>query len=432
MHLLAATPGTVDDGQEPVDLGQTPADVVVISAADTELAALSEARAEMPKPPALRLANLTHLKHPMSVDLHIDQCATKSRLVIARLLGGLGYWRYGAEQYAARLHAAGIPLALLPGDDKEDAELRRLSTVPTPITTRSGPISSKAAPRTPPISSPTPATCWTARGATCRQTAAARRRLLARHRRRRPRHRPRRMDRGRAGRPHRLLPRAGAGRRPEPDQPPDPRADAPGPEPAAHLRRLAEGPGQRRHARPPLHRNPARGHPQRHRLRRRHARRQRRQRNPLASPRPTRRPVFQVVLAGSSEDAWATGSPGLSARDIAMNVALPEVDGRILSRAVSFKGEAFFDEATECPIAAYRARGDRIDFVASSPPTGPACAAPAPTAASPWSSPTTPTRTGGSPMASASTRPPATVHVLLAWPRPGYTVDDAPHETAPP
>ena len=44
MHLLAATPGSVDDGNEPVDLGQSPADVVFISAADTELAALSEAQ----------------------------------------------------------------------------------------------------------------------------------------------------------------------------------------------------------------------------------------------------------------------------------------------------------------------------------------------------------------------------------------------------
>ena len=47
----------------------------------------------------------------------------------SRILGGTGYWRYGVEQYAARLHAAGIPLALLPGDDKPDAELRALSTV---------------------------------------------------------------------------------------------------------------------------------------------------------------------------------------------------------------------------------------------------------------------------------------------------------------
>ena len=129
MHLLAATPGQIDDGQEPVDPGQTPADVVFVSAADTELAALSGARTEMETPPTLRLANLTHLQHPMSVDLHLDNCATKSRLVIARVLGGVGYWKYGAEQYAARLHEAGVPLALLPGDDKPDAELRGLSTV---------------------------------------------------------------------------------------------------------------------------------------------------------------------------------------------------------------------------------------------------------------------------------------------------------------
>ncbi len=78
---------------------------------------------------SLRLANLTHLAHPMSVDLHIDQLRRTSRLVIARVLGGVGYWRYGVEQYAAHLHAAGVPLALLPGDDKPDPDLRRLSTV---------------------------------------------------------------------------------------------------------------------------------------------------------------------------------------------------------------------------------------------------------------------------------------------------------------
>ena len=77
MHLLAATPGTIDDGQEPVDLGQTPADLLVISAADTELAALSAAREEMAAPPSLRLANLTHLQHPFTVDSHLDACATR-------------------------------------------------------------------------------------------------------------------------------------------------------------------------------------------------------------------------------------------------------------------------------------------------------------------------------------------------------------------
>ena len=127
MHLLAAVPGAIDDG-EPVDLGQSPADIAVLSAADTELAALSEAHAAMGGPLSLRLANISYLRHPMSVDLHIESCAAKSGLVIARILGGLGYWRYGAEQYAARLHGR-VPLALLPGDDKPDPELRALSTV---------------------------------------------------------------------------------------------------------------------------------------------------------------------------------------------------------------------------------------------------------------------------------------------------------------
>ena len=71
------------------------------------------------------------------------------------------------------------------------------------------------------------------------------------------------------------------------------------------------------------------------------------------------------MLAASTEASWEEGLNGLSARDIAMNVALPEVDGRILSRAISFKGEAFFDAATECPIATYKARGDRVSFVAA-------------------------------------------------------------------
>src|SRR4029077_8038001 len=74
-------------------------------------------------------------------------------------------------------------------------------------------------------------------------------------------------------------------------------------------------------------------------------------------------PVLQVVFAGTAEDVWRRGSQGLSARDIAMHVALREVDGRILSRAVSFKAEARFDPATQCPIVAYRPLPDRVAFV---------------------------------------------------------------------
>ena len=41
MHLLATTPGVVSDGSEAVDLGQTPADLVVITVTNLVLATLS-------------------------------------------------------------------------------------------------------------------------------------------------------------------------------------------------------------------------------------------------------------------------------------------------------------------------------------------------------------------------------------------------------
>ncbi len=364
MHLLAATPGTVDD-TEPVDLGQTPADVVVLSAADTELAALSAARAEMDSPPTLRLASLMHLRHPMSVDLHIDQCAAKSRLVVARVLGGLGYWRYGAEQYAAHLHAAGVPLALLPGDDKPDADLRRLSTVADAdydalwsYLVEGGPENAAnflhhAAHMLTGTEAPPPAKpllraglYWpgesTADFATLRRNWTTGAPVV-------PLVFYRALVQGAGLHPINRLTRAllRAGLNPMPVFV----ASLKDPVSAATLDRLftqappdailnctafsAGTPGGGGDA------------------------------NPLAAPAANGAPVFQVVLSSGTEEAWDQGLAGLSARDIAMNVALPEIDGRILTRAVSFKDEAFFDADTECPIATYRARGDRIDFVAS-------------------------------------------------------------------
>ncbi|SFP34560.1 cobaltochelatase subunit CobN [Tranquillimonas alkanivorans] len=365
MHLLAATPGAIDDGTEPVDLGQDPADVVVLSAADTELAALSEARAEMETPPTLRLASLNHLRHPMSVDLHVERCATRSRLVVARLLGGAGYWRYGLEQYAAHLHAAGVPFAALPGDDKPDAELRGLSTVSDAdydalwaYLVEGGPENAANFLRharamldgaeAPPPAKPLlrAGLYWPGAGttdlATLRESWTEDAPVV-------PIVFYRAQVQGAGLNPINRLTRAllRQGLNPMPifvASLKDPLsaatleglfAEAP-PEVILNCTSFAVG-------------SPHDGGSAD---------------NPLAAPLANAAPVFQVVLAASSEQAWEEGESGLSARDIAMNVALPEVDGRILARAVSFKGEAFFDDATQCPIATYRARGDRIDFTA--------------------------------------------------------------------
>jgi cobaltochelatase CobN len=75
-------------------------------------------------------------------------------------------------------------------------------------------------------------------------------------------------------------------------------------------------------------------------------------------------PVIQVVLSGSPKEVWEASPQGLNARDLAMNVALPEVDGRVLSRAVSFKSASAWDAATECNIVTHEPVADRVEFVA--------------------------------------------------------------------
>ncbi|MDP6831926.1 MAG: cobaltochelatase subunit CobN, partial [Alphaproteobacteria bacterium] len=129
MHLLAAKPGGISDGAEAVDLGQSPGDIVILSAADTDLQMLSAARRHSDAP-SLRLANLMNLSHNMSVDLYVGDIVSAAKLVVIRLLGGVNYWPYGVEQVVDCCRRHNIALAIVPGDDQPDAELHGLSTLP--------------------------------------------------------------------------------------------------------------------------------------------------------------------------------------------------------------------------------------------------------------------------------------------------------------
>src|SRR3954470_13693801 len=123
MHLLATEPGTIDDGAAAVDLGQTPGDIIVLASADTEIGLLAAAQARRrtadTASPSLRLAPVMRLGHNLSVDLYMELVG-QARLVIARLLGGSAYWPYGVERLVETCGERGIPVALLPGDDKPD------------------------------------------------------------------------------------------------------------------------------------------------------------------------------------------------------------------------------------------------------------------------------------------------------------------------
>jgi cobaltochelatase CobN len=130
MHLLPVTAVSLDEGSEAIDLQQPPGDIVVLSFADSDLGALAAAHKHKPDGPSLRLASLRRLRHPLSVDLYIDKTAAKSRFVLVRCLGGRDYWRYGLERLAETCRSSGIKLAVMPGDDRPDPRLAAYATVP--------------------------------------------------------------------------------------------------------------------------------------------------------------------------------------------------------------------------------------------------------------------------------------------------------------
>ena len=362
MHLLAAQPGQVSDGAGAIDLGQDPGEIVVLSAADTELALLAEAARRRPAgAPSLRLANVLRLGHNLSVDTYVDKVVARARVAVARLLGGAAYWRYGADEVAEAARRNGVALALLPGDDREDAELRGLSTVADADYDR----------------------LWAylihggAENAGSFLDHAA---ALA--------------GRGGAAAAPRILPRAGCyrpglgdlsleevGRRRRPGRPVAAvvfyralvQSGDTAPIDALVAALEAEGLDAL-----PLYgqslKEPAAAafveealeiHP------------------PavvvncmgfaLASPGAERGPtpfdgadcpILQAVLSGGTFPRWDEGARGLAPRDIAMNVALPEVDGRILARAVSFKSARRWDAATQTNVVRHEPAPDRVAWTA--------------------------------------------------------------------
>jgi len=360
MHLLVAQKGTLSDGDEAVDLGQSPGDILFLSAADTELASIAAQR-QVTGSKKWRLASLSDLKHPMSVDTFVARMAPKAKLIIVRALGGASYFSYALESLHAAATAHGIKLAALPGDDRPDPGLEPFSTL-------------GEAERLKLWAYLTEGGAENARGLIDLAEAL--------------------LDGGERPAPAAPLLKAGLWH---------PRVGNPG---LGDLRRdwIADTPvaavcfyralvqsGQTApvaalcealanegvnalpvfvsslkdpvsvgtveaifsEAAPDVVIN-ATGFA-------------------VSSPggqtkgtvlESTGAPVLQAVFAGGGREAWANSLQGLTSRDLAMHVALPEVDGRVLSRAVSFKSAARFDEAVEANIVTHAPEPDRVQFVA--------------------------------------------------------------------
>ncbi|MGB6174982.1 MAG: cobaltochelatase subunit CobN [Methylocella sp.] len=131
MHLLRTEQRSLDEAEAAVDLGQTAAGILFLSFSDSDLGLVAAAAGRRPaNAMSLRLANLGMLKHPYSVDLYVEKAARRARFVLVRLLGGLDYWRYGVEEFFRAAQARNFALAIVPGDAMEDPRLDAASTVP--------------------------------------------------------------------------------------------------------------------------------------------------------------------------------------------------------------------------------------------------------------------------------------------------------------
>ena len=132
MHRLASVPG----GGEAADVGalveQPPAPVLLLSSADTDLLAIDQLLAQEPQllGAELRGLNLAALAHPAQIDHYLSSTVRHARLLVVRLLGGRGHWSYGLEQL--QLWAAAQPgrqLLVLAGTPEEETALAELGTV---------------------------------------------------------------------------------------------------------------------------------------------------------------------------------------------------------------------------------------------------------------------------------------------------------------
>ncbi len=341
MHILATEIASLDDAEAAVDLAQSPADIVVLSFSDSDLSALAVAwQRDADELPSLRLASLKKLRHPMSVDLYVDTVVAKAKVVIVRCLGGLDYWRYGLERIADAARDNGILFAALPGDDRPDPRLASASTMPREnlalldsFFREGGADNLGNALRLVvglPWQSPVAVGPFTILGNTD------------------------------DGRPTALIVFYRANLTSADMAPIEALMSALDRE---GLAPLAVAVGSLK--------DPAIQAPLGELLR---------CRKPAIILNTTAFsamraddttildqadvPVLQVVLSGSVRSAWSDSARGLSPSDLAMNVVLPELDGRLLTRAISFKEEMPVDPRIEFASVQHVAVPDRVDYVA--------------------------------------------------------------------
>jgi len=131
VHVVFRESHGLEDTETPFDMGQDPADLIVLSLSDSDLGAFAAGwHRGRDSLPSLRLANLVGMKHPLSVDTYVEATLAHAKGILIRLIGGAQYWPYGIAQVQDIARRRGIALAVLPADGREDKRLDEVSTLP--------------------------------------------------------------------------------------------------------------------------------------------------------------------------------------------------------------------------------------------------------------------------------------------------------------
>ncbi len=131
MHVIFRESHGLEETETPFDMGQDPAELIVLSFSDSDLGAFAAGwHRGRDSLPSLRLANLVGLKHPLSVDTYVEATLAQAKGILIRLIGGAQYWPYGIAQVQDIARRKGIALAVLPADGREDKRLDEVSTLP--------------------------------------------------------------------------------------------------------------------------------------------------------------------------------------------------------------------------------------------------------------------------------------------------------------
>ncbi len=126
MHLSIKHSQGIEDADLPINPSQTPADILYLSFTDSDLSCMAVAAKDADN---LRISKLALLKHPLSVDLYIEQVAAHAKVILVRLLGGYDWWKYGVEELSKLARSKNIKLIMVAGHI-HDPRLCELSTIP--------------------------------------------------------------------------------------------------------------------------------------------------------------------------------------------------------------------------------------------------------------------------------------------------------------